>query len=147
MPKKFSGTPGKQIRRDVRLAIYIRDRLTCKICYASLIEAKPEQIALVPLDRNGANEPCNLYTVCKSCASKYHRQPHDIALQKFREIQQVIGEEVDLGLANKILDGQSLKWPNPWSPGYVAEKLPLLRPNADKTVKRLMDVMEEKKQK
>ncbi len=59
----------KWIRRDKRLAIYLRDGLTCTYCtrFYPHIELQLDHYARV--EDGGTNEATNLLTVCRSCNS------------------------------------------------------------------------------
>jgi len=61
---------GVQIRPDLRLAIYLRDRLTCVYCLRDLHGAHPHDLTLdhlVPDSEGGSNDPANLVTACRTC--------------------------------------------------------------------------------
>lgn len=62
----------KWIRREKRLAIYIRDGFTCMCCGRDLRNAEPHDITLDHLRcrcREGSNEATNLVTICRRCNS------------------------------------------------------------------------------
>ena len=68
---------GCWIRREKRLAIYLRDKFHCVYCDADLHAAKPMDVTLghlVPLSSGGANESSNLVTSCRSCNSSRQNQ-------------------------------------------------------------------------
>lgn len=61
---------GVQIRKDLRLALYLRDRFTCCYCGTDLHSAEPFNVTLdhlLPRANGGGNEPTNLVTACRSC--------------------------------------------------------------------------------
>lgn len=74
--KKWQGS--KWIRREKRLAIYIRDRFQCLYCGKDLRNAAPEDVNLdhlVPRSAGGDNEATNLITACKSCNCSRQDKP------------------------------------------------------------------------
>lgn len=61
---------GRWIRPEKRLAIYLRDHLTCLYCLKDLHNADPRDITLdhvVSKSDGGDNSERNLVTVCRSC--------------------------------------------------------------------------------
>lgn len=61
---------GQWIRREKRLALYLRDEFTCQYCGANLHAADPADITLdhlAPRSRGGHNGQDNLVTACRSC--------------------------------------------------------------------------------
>jgi len=69
---------GCWIRREKRLAIYLRDGFTCLYCLHDLHDADPRDITLdhlKPTSRGGSNEAGNLVTACRSCNSARGDQP------------------------------------------------------------------------
>ena len=61
---------GQWIRRDKRLAIYLRDHFSCLYCLADLTDADPSGITLdhlIPVSDGGTNESKNLVTACRHC--------------------------------------------------------------------------------
>lgn len=61
---------GVKIRKDLRLAINLRDNFTCCYCGRDLHGADPFEITLDHLlsrSFGGGNEPSNLITACRSC--------------------------------------------------------------------------------
>jgi len=60
----------KWIRRDKRLAIYLRDQFRCVYCNKNLANVKAKFRTLdhvVPTAIGGGNEASNLVTCCKRC--------------------------------------------------------------------------------
>jgi hypothetical protein len=58
------------VRRDLRLAIYLRDRFTCLYCGRDLHNADPQHLTLDHLRcqiNGGHNGPSNLITACRAC--------------------------------------------------------------------------------
>ena len=69
---------GQWIRADKRLAIYLRDRLTCLYCLRDLHGAAPSDITLDHLVcqcDGGANDERNLVTACRSCNCRRQDKP------------------------------------------------------------------------
>lgn len=66
---------GVCIRSDLRLAIYLRDRLTCIYCLADLHGAHPTDITLDHVSAGGTNEPANLVTACRACNCSRQDKP------------------------------------------------------------------------
>ena len=65
-----SGYKGVRIRKDLRLAIYLRDEFRCIYCCENLHDAHPQDITLdhlVCASDGGSNDPSNLVTACRSC--------------------------------------------------------------------------------
>jgi 5-methylcytosine-specific restriction endonuclease McrA len=81
MRKRFkspSQPTGCWIRREKRLAIYLRDKFHCVYCDADLHAAKPADVTLdhlIPLSVGGAHEANNLVTSCRSCNSARQNRP------------------------------------------------------------------------
>lgn len=69
---------GVCVRKDLRLAIYLRDRLTCIYCLRDLHGAAPSDITLDHIKANcdgGSNEPSNLITACRTCNCSRQDKP------------------------------------------------------------------------
>lgn len=69
---------GVCIRKDLRLAIYLRDSFRCVYCCADLHGAAPTDITLdhVKADSDGgSNKPSNLVTACRSCNCSRQDKP------------------------------------------------------------------------
>jgi len=83
---------GRWIRKDKRLAIYLRDGFTCGIC---LGEFAPHLLTLDhvrPRKKGGTNEATNLYACCRAC--NFSRQDRPLAraaspeaLQRLRAVR------------------------------------------------------------
>jgi hypothetical protein len=61
---------GVCVRKDLRLAVYLRDSFRCVYCCEDLHGAHPTDITLdhvVPAADGGANTPDNLVTACRGC--------------------------------------------------------------------------------
>lgn len=64
------GYRGVQVRKDLRLAIYLRDGFHCVWCERDLHGAAPMDLTLDHLicdSKNGSNEPSNLVLACRTC--------------------------------------------------------------------------------
>jgi len=59
----------KWIRKDKRLAIYLRDNLACVYCDADTEDAALTIDHLNPCENGGTNHESNLVTCCLSCNS------------------------------------------------------------------------------
>ena len=69
---------GVCIRKDLRLAIYLRDRFACLYCLRDLHDADPRDITLdhvVPDSNGGGNTPDNMITCCRHCNCSRQDQP------------------------------------------------------------------------
>ena len=72
------GYKGVCIRKDLRLAIYLRDRFSCVYCLADLHGAAPTDITLdhIKCDSDGgSNDASNLVTACRSCNCSRQDKP------------------------------------------------------------------------
>lgn len=61
---------GEWIRAKKRLAIYLRDRMTCIYCLRDLHDADPRDITLdhiIPKSQGGSNDESNVITSCRTC--------------------------------------------------------------------------------
>lgn len=61
---------GVVLRKDLRLALYLRDRFACVYCLADLHGAHPSDITLDHVHAQadgGSNQPSNLVTACRAC--------------------------------------------------------------------------------
>ncbi len=66
------------IRKEKRLAIYIRDGFSCQCCGQDLRNSAPGQISLDhlrPRSQNGSNHESNLMTICTPCNSQRQDKP------------------------------------------------------------------------
>lgn len=69
---------GQWIRADKRLAIYLRDRMTCIYCLRDLHGAAPSDITLDHIRcqaDGGSNEADNLVTACRACNCSRQDKP------------------------------------------------------------------------
>ena len=105
---------GCWIRKERRLAIYLRDKFTCLGCGADLHEASPNEITLDhvrPRSKGGTNDSHNLYTCCKSCNSSRQDKPLAKAFGRraAQEIRKQAGRSMTrcIRLATELIaDGQ-----------------------------------------
>ena len=96
---------GRWIRRDRRLAIYLRDDFRCLVCRRDL-RNKPGELTLdhvMPRSRGGHHER-NLYTCCRSCNSQRQDKPlavfvRRVAEQAFPQMSNVAAVMADARLA------------------------------------------------
>jgi len=73
-----AGYKGVVCRKDLRLAIYLRDSFRCVYCCRDLHGAHPSDITLDhvrPDSDGGSNEPANLVTACRSCNCSRQDKP------------------------------------------------------------------------
>lgn len=76
--RNTNGYKGVRIRKDLRLAIYLRDSFRCVYCCADLHGVHPTDITLdhIKADSNGGtNKPSNLVTACRSCNCSRQDKP------------------------------------------------------------------------
>ena len=69
---------GVVCRKDLRLAIYLRDSFRCVYCCRDLHGAHPTDITLDHVHTQhagGSNEPSNLVTACRSCNCSRQDKP------------------------------------------------------------------------
>ncbi len=101
---------GCWIRRERRLAIYVRDAFQCLYCGRDLRSAAPADVTLdhlLPRSAGGTNEAVNLVTACRSCNSARQDKPWiDYATGGARDrIEQRRHEALNLELSKAILAG------------------------------------------
>ncbi|MDQ2787831.1 MAG: HNH endonuclease [Chloroflexota bacterium] len=101
---------GCWIRKERRLAIYIRDSFQCAYCGCDLRHAAPADITLdhlLPRSTGGDNSNTNLITACRSCNSSRGAKPWvDYATGgAIDRITQLRNSPVNLPLAKAIVDG------------------------------------------
>lgn len=109
------------IRREKRLAIYLRDGFICVYCRRDLRDAAKSEVSLdhlIPRSEGGDNHQTNLVTACTPCnSSRQDRSLLDWALsQSFTmaqvsRIQEAIGKAIttalNIELAKAILSGET----------------------------------------
>jgi 5-methylcytosine-specific restriction endonuclease McrA len=69
---------GVCIRKDLRLAVYLRDSFRCVYCCADLHGAAPMDITLDHVEAHadgGGNEPANIVTACRGCNCSRQDKP------------------------------------------------------------------------
>lgn len=69
---------GVCVRKDLRLAIYLRDDFRCIYCLADLRDAEPSDISLDHIRTHsdgGGNAASNLVTACRHCNCSRGDQP------------------------------------------------------------------------
>jgi 5-methylcytosine-specific restriction endonuclease McrA len=96
---------GCWIRKEKRLALYIRDRFTCQYCGKDLIAVNSSDITLdhlTPRSEGGNNEATNLITACKSCncgrqAKAYYEYATQGAIERI-EAQRYAVLNIDLAI-------------------------------------------------
>ena len=98
------------IRKDKRLAIYLRDRFQCAYCGRDLRHAEPREVTLdhlLPRVAGGSNEATNLITACLACNSSRQDKPWiDFAPGGARDrIEQLRHEALNLPLARALING------------------------------------------
>lgn len=100
------------IRRDKRLAIYLRDRFQCAYCGRDLHGAPPADVTLDHLNAThsaGNHEATNLVTACRSCNSSRQDKPwrQYATGGAIERIQRLRRRDLDRfrRLAKAILDG------------------------------------------
>jgi len=103
---------GVRLRKDLRLAIYLRDSFRCVYCCADLHGADPMDITLDHLKcqvDGGSNLPSNLVTACRSCNCSRQDKP----VAKFcgpetrKDIRRLTARKIDSyrKLAKAIIEG------------------------------------------
>ncbi len=72
------GYKGVCLRKDLRLAVYLRDSFRCVYCCQDLHGAHPSDITLDhvrPDSDGGSNDPSNLVTSCRRCNCSRQDKP------------------------------------------------------------------------
>ena len=98
------------IRKDKRLAIYIRDSFQCAYCGRDLRYAAPAEVTLdhlVPRVAGGSNEATNLITACRACNSSRQEKPWvDFAPGGARDrIETLRSQPLNMELARALIAG------------------------------------------
>jgi hypothetical protein len=97
------------IRKEKRLAIYLRDGLRCVYCQMAVKECT---LSLDHLDANGPNDAENLVTCCTSCNAG--RQGIDwmkfANAQAILTIPTLVSRPLDLVLARALLHRSDWDW-------------------------------------
>ena len=99
---------GEWIRREKRLAIYLRDKFRCAYCRIDLHDAAPQDITLDHLEaraNGGMNHEVNLVTACRSCnCSRQSREWAQFAsAQAVRRINRTRWIPLNLDLARDLI--------------------------------------------
>lgn len=123
MPARNGNWHGSNwIRRDKRLAIYIRDQFTCVYCQRNLANVKAKRRTLdhiIPVTRGGDNDETNLCTACSRCNESkgdktawefIHRnaqpgKPNTRAIKIAERLQRLITTPLNRILAKAIIAG------------------------------------------
>ena len=103
---------GVCIRKELRLAIYLRDSFRCVYCCGDLHGVAPTDITLDHVrcqSDGGSNDPSNLVTACRSCNCSRQDKP----VAKFcgpetrKDIKRLTSRSIAKyrTLANAIIDG------------------------------------------
>lgn len=109
-----NGYKGVCLRKDLRLAIYLRDSFRCVYCCKDLHGAEPTDITLDHVRAQadeGSNAPSNLVTACRSCNCSRQDKP----LARFcgpetrRDIKRLTARKIDRyrRLAKAIINGET----------------------------------------
>lgn len=121
MPARNGAWNGNNwIRRDKRLAIYLRDNFRCVYCGKNLARCAAKLRTLdhvIPVTKNGTNEADNLCTACKKCNdAKGDRTAWEyiVIIAQRRGIDademvinllRLLGTPINRELGKKLLDG------------------------------------------
>ena len=104
---------GEWCRKDLRLAVYLRDSFRCVYCVADLHGADPRDITLdhvVAKVDGGSNDSKNLVTACKHCNSSRADQPVSrfASPEARKQIKRNTARKIDRyrKLAKAILSGE-----------------------------------------
>lgn len=103
---------GQWIRKDKRLAIYIRDGFACAYCGRLLKGAAPADITLDHLlarSAGGSNEAVNLVTACRACNCGRQDRPWvDFATPGAAErIATLRSQPLNISLARALIAGRA----------------------------------------
>lgn len=106
------GQGSKWIRKERRLALYIRDSFSCAYCGRDLKSAEPCEVTLdhlLPRHYGGGNENTNLVTACRSCNSSRQDKPWmDYATGgAVDRIEQLRNSPANVKLAKAIIEDEA----------------------------------------
>ena len=107
---RYQPRNGRWIKREIRLALYVRDGFRCLYCGKDLRHTTPCDVTLdhlLPRSAGGGDEATNLVTCCRSCNSSRKDRPWvDYAPGGARErIEQLRYEPLNLELARALIAG------------------------------------------
>jgi 5-methylcytosine-specific restriction endonuclease McrA len=103
---------GVCVRKDLRLAIYLRDSFRCVYCCGDLHGADPMDITLDHIKcqvDGGSNDASNLVTACRSCNCS--RQDKSVAkfcgIETRKDIRRLTARKIDSyrKMAKAIIEG------------------------------------------
>ena len=102
MPRKWQGM--NFVRKDLRLALYLRDGMACVWCGATLEDgAKLTLDHVVPHAHGGSDKPDNLVTACHTCNSVRADRP---AAEFARAAAEYLNHGISAGAILAYLEGQ-----------------------------------------
>lgn len=106
------GQGSKWIRKDRRLAIYLRDAFRCAYCERDLRNATRDEVTLdhlIPRCEYGSNDTTNLVTACHACNVTRQDQPwREFATREAtKRIEQLIEQPINRDLAKAIIAGHT----------------------------------------
>jgi 5-methylcytosine-specific restriction endonuclease McrA len=98
------------IRKEKRLAIYLRDGMRCVYCGTGVGKC---QLTLDHLDLEGTNDATNLVTACKGCNAarldknwkRFADDPYTVA-----NINRLLTKRLDMDKAKAILERRNWNW-------------------------------------
>jgi len=114
--KKMNG--GSWIRKEKRLAIYIRDGFICVYCGTDLRDAKRFDINLDHVicrgEKGSTNDPTNLVTACRSCnSSRQDKKLKDFATGgAILRIRKLVRRKLNIELAKALIEGKTGQYDN-----------------------------------
>ena len=106
------GQGSKWIRRERRLAIYLRDRFECAYCGRDLRDARRDEVTLdhlIPRSEFGTNDTTNLVTACHACnVTRQDRPWREFATGgAVQRIEWLVTQPINRDLARAILAGHT----------------------------------------
>lgn len=99
------------IRREKRLAIYIRDQFRCVYCDRNLARVKAKLRCLdhvIPVASGGSNSENNLVTCCKACNDRKGAQNgfhYASADRVYKRLVHAVNSPINRDLGKALLDG------------------------------------------